>query len=161
MGQLSRAPGAAQRFDDVACGARGRQAKARQLVSGVTVEIGDVGRIVGREALRAYLVGEAETPIVLHGACLSSIGRGKASARGPLLKDDHRDAPPPELDGERQATRTRPNDHDGAVALLGAHADDPVSRLRALMRAALKSVLTDQSFGHARSLVASYEKPQL
>src|SRR5207237_3711719 len=77
--------------------------------------------------------------------------------RGPLLKDDHRDAPPPELDGERQATRTRPDDHDGAVALPGAHADNPVSRLRALMHAALKSELDRSEFWPRQVVVASYE----
>ena len=85
----------------------------------IAVEIGNVGRIIARQAKRAYLLGEAQTPVVLHGAGLRGISRREARGRSLLLEHDDWNAAAAELDGEHQSARPRSDDDDGAVPLAG------------------------------------------
>ena len=114
--QLGRAPRAGQRLDHLARRPRRRQAEARQLMLGVAGEIGDVGRIVRRQALRAHLLGKAEPPVVLHGAGLGGVGRREPRRRGLFLQQNGRNAAAAELDGEHQPARPAADDDDRARA---------------------------------------------
>ena len=125
--QLGRAPRADQAPDDLARCLRRGQAQTRELALGIAVEIGDVGRIIGRQSLRAHLLGKAEPAIVLHGAGLGRIRRGKAIGCGSLLQHDRGNAAASELNREHQTARSRSDDDDGAIPLL-AHAASIVNQ---------------------------------
>jgi hypothetical protein len=53
---------------------RGGQAQARQLVSRVAREVGDVGRMVGRQTLGAHLLCESVATEMLHRPRLRGVG---------------------------------------------------------------------------------------
>ena len=116
--QLGRAPRAGQRPDHLARRPRRRQAEAGELMLGVAGEIGDVGRVVRRQALGAHLLGKAEPAVVLHGAGLGGVGRREPRRRGLLLQQNDRNVAAAELDGEHQPARPAADNDDGAVVLL-------------------------------------------
>ncbi len=118
--QLGRAPRSGQRADHVGGGAGRGQLEPRQFVGGEAGEIGDVGRIVGRQAHAAQLVGEAEPAVVLHGAGLGGVGGREPHRRGFLVEHDDGNAAPSEFDREHQPARPRADDDNRAI-LLPAH----------------------------------------
>src|SRR5207249_12120646 len=92
--------------------ARRWQAKARELVFREAREVGNVGREVGGHAERADLVGEAEAPVVLHGARLGGVRLRIERGAGLLVEDEDAYAGPAELVREHQPAGAAADDHD-------------------------------------------------
>ena len=73
-------------------------------------EIGDVGRIFGRQAEGSHLIGKTEPAEVLHGARLCSIGL-RVKGRGRFLVDEQdTDTAPSKFVREHQPERPATDD---------------------------------------------------
>ena len=132
--QLGRAPRARHPPDLLRGLRRGGQAQARQFVRRETREVGDVGRVVGRQAQRADLRRDADAPEVLHGARLRGVGLRVEGGGGFGIDHQARYIAQAQLVGQHQpAGAGTGNEH--------IHANVPPFGLRLLQR---------QDFIHAR-----------
>ncbi len=115
VGQLGGAPIAPHRFDLHRGLGSGRQFDARKFMRCIAGEVGDIGRVVWRQAERANLVCKAQATEMFHGARLGRIGL-RIKGCGGLAVDQHAtNASPAQFDRQRQAAR--PATHDENIGV--------------------------------------------
>ena len=105
MRQLGGAPFARQAAQGLArvpgCG----QAEAGDFLCAEAREIGDVGRVIERQAEAANFVGKTKAPVMLHRARLRGVGL-RIDRRARLAVNDQRaHAAPPQFIGQHQPAR--------------------------------------------------------
>ena len=108
--QLGRAPGTRHRPDPHRGLGGGRQLDARELMSGVAREIGDVGRMIGRQPQRADLVRETQPAEMFHGAGLGGVGLRVERGAGLGIHDQAAHAARPQFVREHQPAWPAPRD---------------------------------------------------
>ena len=83
---------------------------ARQFPGAVTGEVGNIGRVIGRKAEAAHLCGDAQAPVVLHGARVVRAALGVPARYFLVIEHDGLDAMAVEKQCEHQSDRTAAGD---------------------------------------------------